>query len=191
MSIYCNHLDISFNPLKDMSYIKRWPTDVYGMYSIDRSEASDEMVELLKKNKVVRFSIEAFCCPANYKLAVHCDDDYFGKYSKVNFVYSEDPNHTMDWYEPNEKWVEEERKQYTLYENKDDPNDQDLESSPHYWFNDDELTLVHQETIRVAQINAGLPHGVTTGTTNRICISFILEMADGNMMDIDNVFQTS
>lgn len=188
MSLYCNHLDINFDPLKDMECIKRWPTDVYAMYSIDRSEASDGMVELLKKNKVDCFSIEAFCCPANYKLAVHCDDNYFGKYSKVNFAYSEDPNHTMDWYEPNEKWVEEKRKAVTLYKN--DPNDQNFERSAHYWFNQDEINLVHQETFRVAQINAGLPHGVTTGKTNRVCISFILEMADGSMMDIDNVFQT-
>jgi hypothetical protein len=163
------------------------------MYNIDRSEASDEMVELLKNNKVDRWSIEAFCCPANYKLAVHCDDDYFGKYSKVNFVYSEDPNHTMDWYEPNGKWMKGKRKATTLYKNVEDPDTEavNLERDPHFWFNDDEITLVHQETIRVAQINAGLPHGVTTGTTNRICISFILEMADGEMMDIDNVFQTS
>jgi hypothetical protein len=87
--------------------------------------------------------------------------------------------------------MEGKRKATTLYRNVEDPNAPGLERSLHYWFKNDEINLVHQETIRVAQINAGLPHGVTTGTTNRISISFILEMADGSMMDIDNVFQTS
>jgi hypothetical protein len=185
--MYYKHLDIKFNPLKDMSYLEKFPTDRYVKYELDKELTSNEMREFFRLNNIVYYDLEAFCCPANFKLGVHCDDAYFGDYSKINFIYSQDPNHTMDWYTPNDNWVESERKVFSGYANK--PENEN-ENPAHYWFKEDEITLVHQETIRVAQINAGLPHSVTTGNTNRICLSFIPFFANGNYVGMDYVFQT-
>ncbi len=169
-----------------MDYLKRFARDRYNKYTLEQDMVSDEMSEFLSRNGFTYYDIEVFVCPANWKMPVHCDDAYFGNYAKINFIYSEDPNHTMDWYEPKDNWVESERKIYTNY-----GNAQGNENPAHYWFNDDEVSHVYSESFTVAQINAGLPHSITTGNTSRTCVSFIPFFANGDYMTMDYVLQTS
>jgi hypothetical protein len=184
MSIYCKHLDINFDPLQDMTYLDMFIKHTYGKYRLDPSIASNEMKQFLATNSIPYYEIELFCCPENYVMPPHCDDEYFGNYCKINFAYSKDTNHTMDWYSVNSNWDESQRKIYTQYQN------QETNDNPaHYWFKQDEVTMIHQETIKVAQVNVGIPHGVTTNSS-RMCVSFIPFDRDGNEITMDYVLQT-
>lgn len=183
MTTYCKHLNIQFDPLEDMSWIDTLPKDRYVKYSIDSDKASEEMKAFLQHNNLPLYDIEVFCCPPNYTMPPHCDDAYFGDYAKINFAFSEQ-SHTMDWYEPTEKWNAVERTIYTSY-----ANQPSIENPAHYWFKFDEVDKVHSEKIEVAQVNVGIPHGVTT-TSHRVCISFIPFTADGKEMTMDYVLQT-
>lgn len=169
-----------------MSYLEKLPKDRYVKYSIDPSLASDEMKQFFRNNNIHYYEIEIFCCPPNYTMPPHCDDSYFGNYAKINFAYSNEDCHTMDWYTVKDNWNEAERKIYTSY-----GNDTGIENPAHYWFKFDEVEIIHQETIRVAQVNVGIPHGVSTKNSNRVCVSFIPFTKDDKEMTIEYVLQTS
>jgi len=146
-----------------MELLASFPLHISSKYKIDPSEASNEMVEFLKSINAVNWEIEVFISGHGYKLLPHTDDCYLGDYAKINFAYSENNNHTMDWYEPiGEPEIVK-------------PNYADKEGDAHYRYCLENVKHVKSETIKVALVNVGVPHGITT-EKRRQCVSFIIDI---------------
>jgi hypothetical protein len=168
MSLYFKHLNLDFYPVTDKNLLDRFPLHIAGKYKLDNSVISDEMLMFLKEIGAVYWDLELFISPRNYVLLPHTDDCYIGDYAKINFVYSENDNHTMDWYEILPEWNEQNSIVKPNYAD-------DKQGDSHYRFENNEVNIIAREKVDVALVNVGIPHGITT-EMRRQCFSFIIQI---------------
>lgn len=164
--MFCKHLNLNFYPARDKDILNKFPLFKMGKYKLDNSEISDEMLDFLKSIGAIAWEVELFISPRDFVLLPHTDDCYIGDYAKINFAYSENDNHTMDWYEILPNWNEQESIVKPNYSD-------NREGDSHYRFKDDDVKIIHRERIEVALVNVGIPHGITT-EQRRQCFSFII-----------------
>lgn len=167
------HLNLNINPLKDTNIFEKFPLHKSAKYKLPNSEISEEMIDFMKSFGAVYWEVELFTSAKNYILLPHTDDCYLGDYAKINFVYCEDDNHTMDWYDA----IDEPE---IVKPNYDDTKEGDA----HFRYSLENTKLIASERINVALVNVGVPHGITT-KSRRQCLSFIITLEiDGVLEDL-------
>lgn len=162
MNRYC--IDLNFNnthPLKSQDIVDKLLIEKKKHSMLDFSYISDTIVSALDElGLYIKFAETFYKVPNNNWTVIHTDGKFICDHIKINWEICQGSHSLMHW--------------YTINGNKDDAGS--LQVSPGGSFNrhfsKDEITHAYSAKVGFpSMVQAGVPHYVTTGLHERLCIS--------------------
>ena len=131
---------------------------------VPREFLNEELIDFFKNRGIHLIRVEVFYTVPRGSNIIHSDVTTLGDVAKINWVYGGNGS-KMEWYQPNSTYNPEVKSGTPTKTN-----------SPTLNFSKTEVDLVHEQPVQSPSIvQAGCPHNMINGSTERICISTIFE----------------
>jgi len=162
MNNFCFQVKCPVEPFKDPNYpLNILKTTDYKHVIIDRFRyINPELFSWYKSLGIKINIVEIFYRPAYNSGDIHVDRG-IGDKIKMNWVYGQDDNSMMNWYDHVVTDVAE--------------TSTTVVNTPYITFPPDQCRLLHSQLVKSPSIcQTGVAHNITNGSNSRLCISFDL-----------------
>ena len=141
-------------------------------FRIPKDILSQNFKDFFYQRGIQLLGVEVFYLLPGGSNIIHSDVNPIGDVAKINWVYG-GANSIMEWYQVNSNY-----KSNALT----DRAAATIANSPTIRFLKEEVNLMHSQFVECPSIiQAGCPHNMKNGTTERFCISTIFKHTETNM----------